>query len=47
MKEKGYNYNEVYSLDFLAKGGESYVLRVDLKQPIEVVLKTVLPDNVT
>jgi len=33
----------VDSLVFLAKGGESYVLRAEVKQPVEVVAKTVLP----
>mmetsp|Transcript_22073 Transcript_22073/g.21259 ORF Transcript_22073/g.21259 Transcript_22073/m.21259 type:complete len:230 (+) Transcript_22073:379-1068(+) len=45
--QKGFNYNEVESLAFLAKGGESYVLRAEIKQPIEVVAKMVLPKNAT
>ena len=45
ISEKGYNYHEVESLSFLAKGGESYVMSGEIKLPVEVVMKMILPSK--
>jgi hypothetical protein len=45
ISSKGFNYKDVEKIDFLAKGGESYVLRLEVKQPIEVVAKMILPSK--
>jgi len=31
IESQGFNYNEVESLTFLAKGGQSYVMRAQIK----------------
>jgi hypothetical protein len=41
--KKGFNYNEIENIKFLAKGGQSLVLRLEVKQPVEVIAKIVLP----
>jgi hypothetical protein len=43
IAKKGFNYKDVENIEFLAKGGESYVLRLEVKQPVEVVVKMILP----
>jgi hypothetical protein len=45
IEEKGHNYNQVEEIYFLAKGGESYVLRLKVKQPVEVIAKMILPSK--
>jgi hypothetical protein len=45
IEDKGENYNQVEEIVFLAQGGESYVLRLKVKQPVEVIAKMILPSK--
>jgi hypothetical protein len=43
ITSRGHNYVDIETIKFLAQGGESYVLRMEVKQPVELIAKMILP----
>ncbi len=43
IQNRGFNFKEVEEVVYLAHGAESNVLRMKVKQPVEVIAKMILP----